>query len=89
MFAKMPPPYKEYKELQENSPIKTQRIMNKKGGQRRFMHKMTLGESKSEVFACKYDPTDKYLAAGFGDGAVRVYNVDSGKCSFTLCNGVD
>jgi len=63
--------------------------MNKKGVQRRFVHRVTLGDSKSEVFACKYDPTDKYIAAGFGDGAVRVYNLESGKCSFTLCNGVD
>jgi len=53
------------------------------------VHKLTLGDSKSEVFACKYDPTDKFIAAGFGDGAVRVYNMGTGKCSFTLCNGVD
>ena len=47
---------------------------------------MTLGDTKSEIFSCQYDPTDKYLACGYGDGAVRVYNTDNGKCSFTLFN---
>jgi len=48
--------------------------MNKKGVQRRYTAKMTLGDSHSEVFTCKFDPTDKYLACGFGDGAIRIYN---------------
>ena len=43
---------------------------------------MTLGDSSSEVFCVKYDPEDKYLAAGYGDGAVRVYNLETGKLSF-------
>jgi len=50
---------------------------------------MTIGDSESEVFTCRYDPTDKYLAAGFGDGAVRIYNMHNGKNSFTLCSHVD
>lgn len=50
---------------------------------------MTLGESNSEIFACQFDPLDKYIACGFGDGAVRIYNKDTGKCSFTLCSRVD
>jgi len=29
------------------------------------------------------------LACGFGDGAIRIYNTQSGKCSFTLCSVVD
>ena len=63
--------------------------MNKKGAQRRFTHKMTLGDSNSEVFTARFDPSDKYLACGFGDGAIRVYNTINGKCSFTLCSLVD
>lgn len=63
--------------------------MNKKGANRRFTHKMTLGDSNSEVFTARFDPTDKYLACGFGDGAIRVYNTVNGKCSFTLCSLVD
>lgn len=68
---------------------KHERVHNKKGAQRRFAAKMTLGDSESEVFTCRYDPTDKYLAAGFGDGAVRIYNTHNGKNSFTLCSHVD
>lgn len=71
------------------SPEKPQKIMNKKGAQRRFTHKMTLGDSNSEVFTARFDPSDKYLACGFGDGAIRVYNTINGKCSFTLCSLVD
>jgi COMPASS component SWD3 len=50
---------------------------------------MTVGDSESEVFSCRYDPTDKYVAAGFGDGAIRIYNTLNGKCSFTLCSAID
>lgn len=71
------------------SPTKAQKIHNKKGDTRRFNHKMTVGDSDSEVFSCRFDPTDKYLACGFGDGAIRVYNTQSGKCAFTLCSYVD
>ena len=71
------------------SPEKPQKVMNKKGAQRRFTHKMTLGDSNSEVFTARFDPSDKYLACGFGDGAIRVYNTINGKCSFTLCSLVD
>lgn len=37
------------------------------------------------MFACRYDPSDKYIACGYGDGAVRVYDSKQGKCAFTLC----
>lgn len=49
---------------------------------------MTLGDSQSEVFCAKFDPEDKYLACGFGDGAIRIYNMISGKLAFTLCGNV-
>lgn len=50
---------------------------------------MTVGEQASEVFTVRYDPTDKYLACGFGDGAIRIYNTQTGKNAFTLCQHVD
>ena len=68
---------------------KKEKIMNEKGQQRRYAAKMTLGDSASEVFTCRWDPTDKYLACGFGDGAIRIYNSGTGKCAFTLCSIVD
>ena len=50
---------------------------------------MTLGDSVCEVFNARFSHDDKYLACGFGDGAIRVYNTQSGKCAFTLCQFVD
>lgn len=49
---------------------------------------MTVGDSNSEVFCAKFDPEDKYLACGFGDGAIRIYNMISGKLAYTLCGNV-
>ena len=48
------------------------------------MHKVTLGESTSEVFCCKFDPEDRYLACGYGDGIIRVFNLETGKTAFNL-----
>jgi len=52
--------------------------------QRRIAHKMTIGDSSTEVFCAKFDPEDRYIACGYGDGAVRIYNMETGKLSFTL-----
>lgn len=51
---------------------------------RRITHRMTLGDSNSEVFCTKFDPEDRYLAAGYGDGIVRIYNLETGKLAFSL-----
>ena len=45
---------------------------------------MTLGETTTGVFSTRYDPEDRYLACGYGDGATRIYNLETGKLSFTL-----
>ncbi len=45
---------------------------------------MTIGDGDSEVFCMKFDPEDRYLACGYGDGMTRIYNCDSGKLSYTL-----
>jgi COMPASS component SWD3 len=50
---------------------------------------MTLGDSESEVFCLKYNPDDQFLAAGFGDGAIRIYNPQTTKCAYTLCSKLD
>ena len=51
---------------------------------RKITHKMTLGDSSTEVFCAQFDPEDRYIALGYGDGAVRIYNLETGKQSFTL-----
>lgn len=45
---------------------------------------MTVGESNAEVFCAKFDPEDKYLACGYGDGVIRIFNMETGKMSFSL-----
>lgn len=52
--------------------------------QRRITHKMTLGDTSTEVFCTKFDPEDRYIACGYGDGSVRIYNLETSKLSFTL-----
>jgi WD40 repeat protein len=49
---------------------------------------MTLGESNSEVFCAKYDPEDKYIACGYGDGVIRIFNLETGKLAFNLSGTV-
>lgn len=48
---------------------------------------MTVGESNAEVFCAKFDPEDKYLACGYGDGVIRIFNMETGKMSFSLQGG--
>lgn len=47
---------------------------------------MTFGDSGSEVFSCRFDPEDRYLACGYGDGIVRIYNMETGKLAFNLAS---
>jgi len=45
---------------------------------------MTMGESPAELFCAKYDPEDRYIACGYGDGVTRIFNLETGKLSFSL-----
>ncbi len=45
---------------------------------------MTVGDSASEVFCSKFDPEDRYIACGYGDGVVRIFNLETGKLAFSL-----
>lgn len=45
---------------------------------------MTVGDSSTEVFCAKYDPEDRYIACGYGDGVTRIYNLENGKLAFQL-----
>ena len=50
--------------------------------QRKVVHKMTLGDSSYEVFCCKFDLDEKYIACGYGDGAIRIFNLSTCKLAF-------
>ena len=57
--------------------------MEKASEKRRFMtakHKLLMSsEDTKEVFSVRFDPEDKYLACGLGDGTIDIFNVGSGK----------
>jgi COMPASS component SWD3 len=45
---------------------------------------MTIGDGNSDVLCCKFNHDDRYLAVGYGDGMLRIYNNTNGKLSYTL-----
>jgi hypothetical protein len=58
-------------------PLVNSKISQPKGILRQVKHMMTIGDSDTSVFCCKFDEHDKYLAAGYGDGITRIYNVEN------------
>jgi len=61
-------------------------IENSKDSTTAVEHVLTLMDTEDEIFCLKFDPTDKYIACGCGDGAVRVFNIHTGKMAFMLAN---
>ncbi len=51
---------------------------------RKVVHKATFGDSDAAVFCSKFSHDDRYLATGYGDGLTRIYNLATGKLSYTL-----
>ncbi len=63
---------------------KAQTITQSKVGKRKIEHRMTVGDSESEIFCCRLDPEDRYAACGYGDGVIRIFNMETGKLAFQL-----
>jgi WD40 repeat protein len=74
------------KQEEENLPPCSEKftIVPAKNSDIKITHKYTLGDTSTPTFCVKFDWNDKYLAAGCGDGAIRIYNVYTNKCSYTL-----
>lgn len=51
---------------------------------KRLAPAVTISDCPSEVFCTKFSPDGKFLAAGCGDGAIRVFNTKNGSLSYTL-----
>jgi len=49
--------------------------------------KVTIGSLTSEVFVVRFSPDGKFLAAGCGDGGIRVFNVQNGSLAYNLQAG--
>jgi WD40 repeat protein len=41
-------------------------------------------ESKQGITSVKFDPGDKYIAAGLSDGSIEIYNLFTGELSYQL-----
>lgn len=55
-------------------PAHIKKIFNLKTSSQRFVQKIEMGDFPNSCFCARYDSSDKYVATGYGDGAVRVYN---------------
>ena len=65
-------------------PGRQQQINQPIGMMRKVVHKATFGDSDAAVFCGKFSADDRYLATGYGDGLTRIYNLATGKLSYTL-----
>lgn len=50
----------------------------------KLIPKVTISDNTGEVFCCKFSPCGQFLAAGGGDGAIRVFNAHNGVMSYNL-----
>ena len=48
--------------------------------------KCELGDGKREIFSIRFDANDKHIAAGCGDGTIRIYHLGSQKETYMLHN---
>jgi len=49
--------------------------------------RVTISSLTSEVFCVRFSPDGKFIAAGCGDGAIRVFNVSNGSLAYNLQGG--
>lgn len=53
----------------------------------KLVPKITISDNTSEVFCVRFSPDGKFLAAGCGDGAIRVFNTQTGVLAYNLQGG--
>ena len=53
----------------------------------KLVPKITIADNTAEVFCLRFSPDGKFLAAGCGDGAVRVFSSQTGKLAYNLQSG--
>ena len=49
--------------------------------------RITISDNTAEVFCLRFSPDGKFLAAGCGDGAIRVFSAQTGKLAYNLQAG--
>ena len=55
--------------------------------QKKLTPSVTISENPSEIFVVRWSPDGKLVAAGAGDGAISVFNAESGRVAFELQPG--
>ena len=68
----------------QTMPARMQRISQPADMMRKVQHRATFGDSDAAVFCARFNADDRYLATGYGDGLTRIYNLATGKLSYTL-----
>lgn len=53
----------------------------------KLMPRLTISDNTSEVFCIRFSPDGKFLAAGCGDGAIRVFSAQNGSLAYNLQGG--
>ncbi|KAJ1417217.1 WD40-repeat-containing domain protein [Ochromonadaceae sp. CCMP2298] len=53
----------------------------------KLVPRITISHNSAEVFSVRFDPEGKYIAAGCGDGALRVFNSHTGGLAYNLQGG--
>lgn len=53
----------------------------------KLIPRVTISDNTSEVFCVKFSPDGKFLAAGCGDGGIRVFNVSNGTVAYNVQAG--
>lgn len=53
----------------------------------KLVPRITISDNTSEVFCVKFSPDGKFVAAGCGDGAIRVFNSQTGALAYNLQGG--
>lgn len=59
----------------------------KHSGEGRLVPRITITNNSSEIFCIRFSPDGKFLAAGCGDGAIRVFNASNGTLAYNLQGG--
>jgi COMPASS component SWD3 len=55
--------------------------------QHRLLARVTISDNKSEIFCVKFSPDGKFLAAGCGDGSIKIFNTGNGSLAYTIQSG--
>lgn len=53
----------------------------------RLAPRLTISDNKSEIFCVRFSPDGKFVAAGCGDGSIRVFNATNGTLAYSIISG--